>query len=160
MLLLTLCLPETERSMNLKLTQRSIDALRPGEAVHWDVAIPRFGLRVKPTGVKSYLIQYRNPQGVSKRLTIGQHGTWTPELARERAKELLRQVDTGNDPVEARQEDREVLTVEQLCREYAEKLGQGLILGRKGRPKKDSPIYTDKGRIERHIIPILGSKLH
>jgi len=35
----------------------------------------------------------------------------------------------------------------------------GLILGKGDRPKKGSTLYTDKGRVNRHIVPLLGSKL-
>src|SRR3546814_10929444 len=34
----------------------------------------------------------------------------------------------------------------------------GLILGKGGRPKKDTTIATDVGRIRRHIIPLLGTR--
>jgi integrase len=37
-------------------------------------------------------------------------------------------------------------------------LKAGLILGKGGRPKKPSTIVTDTGRIERHIIPLLGTR--
>jgi hypothetical protein len=33
-----------------------------------------------------------------------------------------------------------------------------LILGKKRRPEKASTIYTDEGRIKRHIIPLLGAR--
>jgi integrase len=143
----------------MRLTIRSVDALAASNAIHWDDDVKGFGIRVKPSGVKSYVVQYRNAQGTSKRLTIGQHGTWTPELARDRAKELLREADLGNDPVHAKLELHSALTIEQLCREYIEKMDAGLILARKGKPKKPSGVYNDKSRIERHIIPLLGKRL-
>ena len=145
----------------MRITKRSVDATRPTakEAFYWDDEVRRFGMRVKPSGVKSYLIQYRNAQGHSRKVTIGQHGSWTPDEARAKAKELLRAVDDGKDPAERVQEERKALTVEQLCREYLAKCEAGLILGRGGRAKKASTLTTDRGRIERHIIPLLGRKL-
>jgi integrase len=46
-----------------------------------------------------------------------------------------------------------------ICdREYLEKAEAGLIIGRKGLPKKASTLEIDRGRIARHIIPLLGKK--
>ncbi len=54
----------------------------------WDETLPGFGVRVKPSGVRSYLVQYRNRQtGASKRATIGQHG---PLLTFDQAKRQAR----------------------------------------------------------------------
>lgn len=70
----------------MRLTKRNIDAVSANtiDKVFWDDTLPGFGLRVKPTGTKTFLVQYRT--------------------------------------------------------------------------KKASTIYTDKGRIERHIVPLLGHR--
>jgi integrase len=48
--------------------------------------------------------------------------------------------------------------VKDLCLQYLEDAKAGLILGKKQRPKKDSTIYANEGRIRRHIIPLLGAR--
>jgi integrase len=47
----------------------------------------------------------------------------------------------------------------QLCEIYLDASDRGLILGKGGRPKRSSTIYTDRGRISRHILPLLGTRL-
>lgn len=142
-----------------KLTKRFVEAVGPQSKGHvvWDDELPGFGLRVYPSGKRSYIVQYRS-RGRSRRYTIGLHGVWTPETARREAKALLGQVAHGGDPAEEREEDRNALTIKQLCEQYIADMEAGLILGKGGRPKKETTIATDVGRIRRHIIPLLGTR--
>ena len=50
------------------------------------------------------------------------------------------------------------MTIEELCREYFDKAVRGLILTRRGETKSKTTLYSDKGRIERHTIKLLGKK--
>ena len=142
-----------------KLTKRIVDAAEAQrkDYVIWDDELPGFGLRVFTSGKRSYLIQYRFA-GRSRRYTIGQHGVWTAELARKEAKVQLGRVAQGDNPAEERQLDHKAITVKDLCTRYLADLQAGLILGKGGRPKKASTIVTDTGRIERHIIPLIGTR--
>jgi len=144
----------------MKLTKRTIDTINADttERVLWDDELRGFGLRVKPTGRKSFLIQYRNRQGRSRRLTVGSYGRLTPDEARREAKRLLGDVDRGQDPAEQRSDERKAITVADLCEEYLGKAENGLIIGRKGLPKKASTLEIDRGRVARHILPLLGKK--
>ena len=69
-----------------KLTKRFVEAVEPQSKGHvvWDDELPGFGLRVYPSGKRSYIVQYRS-RGRSRRYTIGLHGIWTPETARREA---------------------------------------------------------------------------
>ena len=117
----------------------------------------RSALRLRPDRKRSYLIEYR-AQGRSQRFTIGPHGVWTPELARREAKSQLGRVARGDNPAEERQLDHQAITMKELCLNYLADLNAGLILGKYRRPKKQSTIGTDTGRIKRHIIPLLGQR--
>ena len=142
-----------------KITKRVVDAAesREKDYVLWDDELPGFGLRVFASGKRSYVIQYRLG-GRSRRFTIGLHGVWTPEKARQEAKALFGRVAQGEDPAEEKQLDHKALTVKELCDLYLADLKAGLILGKGDRPKKQSTIITDTGRIQRHIIPLLGTR--
>lgn len=82
-----------------KLTKRTVDTLQPKEAdfIVFDDEVMGFGVRVFPTGKKTYLAQYRSG-GRTRRVKIGRHGTITAEQARARAKELLGAVAGGDNP--------------------------------------------------------------
>jgi integrase len=144
----------------MKLTKRAIDATKSDgtDRVLWDDELRGFGLRIKPGGLKSFVIQFRNRQGVSRRLTVGQSCRLTPDEARREARRLLSDVERGLDPVERRVQERKAITVGDLCGEYLAKAEAGLIIGRKGLPKKASTLEIDRGRIARHIVPLLGKK--
>ena len=90
-----------------KLTQRWIDAAKPSglDRVHWDDALPGFGIRISQSGRKAFVVQYRNAQGRSRRITIGPYGPYTPAQARGEAERLLREARAsrnglGEDPSE------------------------------------------------------------
>lgn len=142
-----------------KLTKRLVDAAesREKDYVIWDDELPGFGLRVFGSGKRSYVLQYR-ALGRSRRYTIGLHGVWTAESARQEAKVQLGRVAQGDNPAEERQIDHKAITVKELCALYLKDLNAGLILGKGGRPKKPHTIVTDIGRINRHIIPLLGTR--
>jgi integrase len=143
-----------------RLTKRVIDKAEAakGELFLWDDELPMFGLRVKASGAKSFIVQYRNANGTSRRLTLGRYGVLTPEEARREAKLALAEVAKGADPAESRKLARDAMTIEELANEYLDKAEAGLILTRRGEPKSESTLYTDKGRIARHIIPLIGKK--
>ncbi len=59
--------------MEAKITRRTIDATKPDperDIFLWDDAVSGFGLRIKPSGVKSYLIRERRTERRSRRYTF------------------------------------------------------------------------------------------
>lgn len=143
-----------------RLTKRVVDALepQPNDYFIWDDEVPGFGVRVFASGKKSYVLQYRH--GVClRRMVIGRHGPLTTEEGRKQARMLRAEVYRGSDPAAARRLERKAITVQQLCKDYLEDAEKGLLVTRLGRPKKATTLATDRGRIYRHIIPLLGKRL-
>jgi integrase len=145
-----------------RLTKRAVDALEKpdnGQAFLWDGEIRGFGVRVVPSGLKTFVIQYRNGEGKSRRVKIGRFGIMTVEEARELAKVKLGRVADGIDPAEEPEAGKDDMTVEALCDWYLTEAEAGRILGRKNRPIKASTLAMDRSRIKTHIKPLLGKRL-
>src|SRR5208282_6341810 len=83
-----------------------------------DGALKGFGVRVKPSGAASYLVQYRNKEGRTRRLVIGKLGTLTPDEARTLAGDALKAATKGGDPSAERHAVRGAITVSDLCDLY------------------------------------------
>ncbi len=140
----------------MKITKAAVNELpKPDtrDEFYWDND-PKgplgFGLRITPKGVKSYVLQYRLSGLPSRRMTIGRHGPWTPEKARERAKEIKRLVDMGIDPVEAeRERQRQLVTLR--FDDYVETFTDGYLMTDWG----DSWPQA-KRQLVMHVVPHIG----
>ena len=77
-------------------------------------------------------------------------------MARERARELLGEIVKGADPSAEKQAARKAATIADLCDLYLADAEASRLLTRRNVAKKPSTLALDKGRIERHIKPLLG----
>ena len=82
-----------------KLTKRTVESLpiQAKDYFVWDDEVAGFGVRVMPSGAKTYQAQYRKG-GRTRRVSLGRHGTLTADEARKRARELLGRVAGGENP--------------------------------------------------------------
>lgn len=145
-----------------KISKRLIDAMKPkdaGDLFVWDADLKGFGVRMKPSGSATYLVQYRTRQGGTRRLAFAKVGTITPDEARDKARRLIAKAQDGEDPSAERHEERKALTVAELCDEYLKEAQAGRVSTRKKTPKRASTVAIDEGRISRHIKPLIGSKV-
>lgn len=145
-----------------KLTKKIVDALERDadrDVFVWDSEVRGFGVRLKPSGTKTFIIQYRNTERRTRRFVIGQCGVLTAEVARDLAKKKLASVIDGGDPSQERHAAREGMTVAEVCDWYLEEADAGRLLGRNRRPIKASSVAGDRSRIEQHIKPLVGIRV-
>lgn len=86
-----------------RITKRMVDGLEPRDAEYtaWDRDLTGFGVRVRPTGSKAYIVAYRAGRGRAapyRRQTIGATNKLAPEQAREEAERILAGATLGADP--------------------------------------------------------------
>ena len=112
--------------VRLMLTKRSVDGLEPSAKpwIAWDNRLTGFGVRIQPSGTKSFLVNYRANGGgrraANKRVVIGRFGRIAPDQARRRAQELLGHVAAGDDPAAERAQARGLPTLQEAFEDYLE----------------------------------------
>ena len=156
--------PSEQHANRAKLTKRVVDATHPtaGRVILWDTDLPGFGLRVEPSGRKTFIARYRaggGRTGTLRQATVGRYGTVTVEEARVKARKLLGAAAGGGDPVGDQRRARQAgVTIGEVVDWYIREAEAGRLLGRKRRPIKTSTLATDRMRIEAHIRPLLGKR--
>ena len=146
--------------MNKKLTKRLVEASGAGEKECriMDTMVEGFGVKITTAGRKIYFLRYRF-QGERVFHTIGKHDQpWTVEKARTEAQRLLGLVAANKSPKLEKSKMSDGLTVAELCDSYVKAMEAGTVFTRLGTQKKASTLATDRGRIKRHIKPLLGKR--
>jgi integrase len=135
-----------------KITKRVVDGVEPTatDRFLWDSDLPGFGLKITPTGARSYVFQYTKGKR-KRRVTIGPHGApWTPDTARNEALQLKGEVARGGDPAETRSGYRKAPTLaefaDRFLKEHAEL------------KKKPLSVREDRRLLDKLIKPKLGSQ--
>jgi hypothetical protein len=134
-----------------KLTKIFVDNLsnQTGDKTYWDDTIKGLGYRIQGNS-RSWVVKYRNSNGITRKLTLGKANILTAAQARQLAQEKLAEVIHGKDPAKEKIEAREAKTISEICDLY---MLEGVS------HKKASTLEIDKGRIKRHIKPLLGSQI-
>ena len=87
------------------------------QEILWDTEVPGLGLRVYPSGRRSWCLRYR-VNGRRRIVTLGVYGVLTLEMARDEARGYLVDLKrTGKDPLTR---PREIPTVSELISQYVE----------------------------------------
>ena len=92
-----------------KLTKQAVDsaATEAGDKFLWDDSLPGFGVRVKKSGLKTFIVQYRNSAGRSRRGAIGRYGVLTLAEARKEAVKTLGDAQKGKRNFHLKLRDKE-----------------------------------------------------
>lgn len=137
------------RFMAEALDDKLVEALpapASGNRIAYDAIVKGFGIRITSAGAKAFVLNYR-AGGRERRITIGSYPDWPVKKARDRAKELKRQIDVGEDPMAARHADRLAPTIEDLAKRFE----------REHMAKRRASTQADYESLLRlHILPHVG----
>jgi integrase len=135
-----------------KLTKSVVDRVKSetGQLFLWDDDLPGFGMRVLPSGRRSFIVQYRTLDGRQRRRVLGTFPVMTVDQARRLARQWLVNAQRGEDPAEAIDKSRRAATVADLCRRYLDHHAQHHL--------KPKTANEDRRLIERLIVPALGNR--
>ena len=138
----------TKRTSSTGLTANALD----GEVFLWDADVKGFGVRIKPTGVKSYVLKYRiriqdpplhdfqSGQSIHSRRSAAHRRRYVAGYPR------------GSRPMQVKATARQALTLGELADLY-------LAEGPAEKPNKKASSWVTDSSINRHIRPLLGRKL-
>jgi integrase len=140
----------------IKLSKRTVDGLGPGAKpyIAFDAALKGFGVRVLPTGAKSWIVEYRPGGGGravgKRRLKLGDVGELTPDEARRAARTAMSRVRLGGDPAAERSAARRQITFADLVAEFIR------VHVEAKRKAKTAASYTDL--LRRLVVPEIGTR--
>jgi integrase len=127
----------------------------------WDDSLTGFGLRVTPTGSRSWVVKYRAGGGRNapvRWLTLGPFPKLSAQDARKEAARALSSAQLGHDPAGDASAKRREMTIGQLVNLYEE---EGLVVqrgARIGSPMKPLTARYTMARLRHHVVPLLGSR--
>ncbi len=138
-----------------RITKRLVDSLKPtgDDRFVWDDTLIGFGVRMQPTGAKSYIVKYRAGSGrgaPTRRVTLGRVGTLTPDEARALARKTLGAVAHGSDPAAAKAAERRASTLRELADIFLAEHVEA--------KRKPTTAAHYRSLLERIVLPELGSR--
>lgn len=135
------------------LTKRDVNALvydpdgRATQVLYDEGGVPGFGVRVRSTGRKTFVVWYRTKTGRVRMLTLGRFGVFTVDQARKKARAELARVANGADPVEERRKERNGTTVKDLATVFIDRHAK----------KRKKSWEEDLRRLDQYVLPDFGS---
>jgi len=139
----------------VKLTKTVVDGAPPRKKAYilFDSQITGFGLRVFPTGTKTWILEYRANGGGrkehKKKYTIGSIKDFTADEARKQADKKRAEVVIGMDPQAQKASERSAITMKELSKLFVE----NLIKAKRSKNTMDGYEVA----LDVHILPAMGS---
>ncbi|TCQ80280.1 site-specific recombinase XerD [Ochrobactrum sp. BH3] len=139
----------------VKITRKLLASIEPGKKIttYFDTEVRGFGLRVMPSGVKSWVVEYRPGAGgrsiAKKRFRIGGLEL-SPEQAREAAQKILAAVSLGGDPASDKAGERGALSVADVADRFMKEHVR--------KKRKDNSIDNYEDVFEVHVKPAIGKR--
>lgn len=147
-----------------KLTKKHIDAVLPQAKafIVYDTELKGFGLRVAPSGAKTWQVEYRPYPGgrdvAKRRMALGTTTALTPEEARRKARDILSSAAKGGDPARERVAKRREMKIAALIDLY-EAEGCYVQRGiRQGQAMKPQTKAFTLARLRNHVVALLGTR--
>jgi integrase/uncharacterized protein with GYD domain len=137
----------------VRLTDSRVKTIKPKESrfIEWEEGETGLGVRVFPSGVKSFIFMYRF-KGKARMLTVGQYPMVALVEARKKVAAAKEEIENGEDPgkkhLEEKQVEREAHTVKHLVDEFLEKWSK---------PRKRT-WEEDQRCINKEVLPFIGKK--
>jgi integrase len=103
-----------------KITKQLVDSAKApesGDLWIWDTELQGFGVRIQPSGRKTYVLRYRTKDAgrVQRKMTICRSTDAPPDKARGMARDVFMKVASGEDPAAERRPARETtITIEAM----------------------------------------------
>lgn len=133
----------------MRISKRSLDAINLPEKITfiWDESLKGFGVKIYPSGRKSFILQGRL-NGAVRRYTIGQYGSpWSPDQAREQVLQFMAQLSQGIDPTAEKRAKKQLSNLAEFIEQYLVEIAVR---------KKPNTLSLEKSNLRRHVIPVLG----
>lgn len=125
---------------------RDLPVPATGNRISYDDEVKGWGIRTTASGAKAWVVNYRVGRR-ERRITIGAYPDWSVSAAKDRAKEIKRAVDRGEDPLAERHAERGAKTVSELADRY---------LAEHGPRKRARSLAEDKALLRQIVRPHLG----
>lgn len=115
-----------ERPSMPKITKQVVEAAAvpaSGDTWIWDTELPGFGVRVQPSGRKTFVLRYRTRDAsrTQRKMVLCRCSDTTPDKARGLARDAMFKVASGEDPAAERRPERAnaAMTIEAMFQAHA-----------------------------------------